>query len=117
MPTVSSCLVDPEHECYGLLEAQKVREEMKELEDDIAELRRQNSSTHERIFDKLHDVDKFGAEQNIKFEHILEKLNQLSSDITEIKTKPAKRWENAVEQIIGIIIAAVVCFFLAKFGM
>ena len=104
------CILDPDRDCLGLIKA-------RELEKDVNELRKQNSSTHERIFDRLGELEKQEGIQVVQYEHILEKLDQLSGDVKELKAKPAKRWESIVEKIIGLVIAAVVGFILARIGL
>ena len=47
----------------------------------------------------------------------MEKLDRLSGDVKELKAKPAKRWESIVEKVIGLVIAAVVGFALARLGL
>ena len=45
------CILDPERDCLGLMKA-------RELGKDVNELRKQNSSSHERIFDRLGELEK-----------------------------------------------------------
>lgn len=135
------CLINPERDCYGLLKA-------KELEQDLNELRRQNSNSHERIFTRLGDVEKQGSVQEVQYENLLDKLGGLSTDLNELKTdskeivaklppltqrvenleelsdnvdelkeKPAERWNKVVETIIGLVVTAVVLYMLAKVGL
>lgn len=47
----NACILDDKTECLGLTKS-------KHLEDEINEFRRQNSRTHDRIFDRLSEVDK-----------------------------------------------------------
>lgn len=44
-------------------------------------------------------------------------VKEIKSDVKDLTNKPAKRWDNLVNQIISIIIAAVAGFLLAKFGL
>ena len=78
------CILDPERDCLGLMKA-------RELEKDVNELRKQNSSSHERIFDRLGELEKQEGIQVLQYEHILEKLDQLAGDVKELKAKPGKR--------------------------
>ena len=41
----------------------------------------------------------------------------LTAKVDKLEEKPAKRWDNLVGQIITLIIAGVVGFFLARIGM
>lgn len=89
----------------------------RELEKDVNELRKQNSSSHERIFDRLGELEKQEGIQLVQYEHIMEKLDQLAGDVKELKAKPGKRWEGIVEKAIGILVAAVLGFMLARLGL
>ncbi|WP_300844054.1 hypothetical protein [uncultured Acetatifactor sp.] len=104
------CILDPERDCLGLMKA-------RELEKDVNELRKQNSSSHERIFDRLGELEKQEGIQLVQYEHIMEKLDQLAGDVKELKAKPGKRWEGIVEKAIGILVAAVLGFMLARLGL
>lgn len=104
------CILDPERDCLGLMKA-------RELEKDVNELRKQNSSSQERIFDRLGELEKQEGIQLVQYEHIMEKLDQLAGDVKELKAKPGKRWEGIVEKAIGILVAAVLGFMLARLGL
>lgn len=44
-------------------------------------------------------------------------VKEIKDDVKSIKDKPAKRWESVVTQIVSILVAAIVGFALAKFGL
>lgn len=118
------CLIDPQRDCLGLMKANELEKDLQELKEDVSELRRQNSSTHERFFDQLHLLEKLTGEQQIRYDNILETLKNLkvsidllSNRLGEIETKPGKRWESIVGQVIGLVVAAVAAFMLGKFGL
>lgn len=46
-----------------------------------------------------------------------EKLDNLSSDVEEIKNKPVKRWDSIVTVIITAIATAIVTYFLTQIGI
>ena len=45
------------------------------------------------------------------------KVDDLTGDVEEIKTKPAKRWDGAVTVVITVIVTAVITFALTKIGL
>lgn len=45
------------------------------------------------------------------------KMDKISSEIEEIKGKPAKRWDNLVGTMIAVVATAVVTYFLTVAGM
>ena len=83
---------------------------------------RTKSNTHrideiEKRQDKLDDLVgtvKVLAEQEKRVEG---DVKEIKDDVKSIKDKPAKRWESVVTQIITILVAAIVGFILAKFGL
>lgn len=46
-----------------------------------------------------------------------EDMNKIDNRVQAIEEKPVKRYDSLVSQVISIIIAGVVGFFLAKFGL
>lgn len=56
-----------------------------ELEHDLADLRKQNNSTHERVFDRIGELEKVEGIQGEQFKHIVEKLGDITSVVTEVR--------------------------------
>ncbi|MCI9338847.1 MAG: hypothetical protein HFH93_15220 [Lachnospiraceae bacterium] len=104
------CILHPEQDCLGLMKA-------RELERDIADLRKQNSGSHERIFERLGELEKQEGIQDVQYGNILEKLDELAGDVKELKAKPAKRLDGMIEKAILTMISAVVLFMLARMGI
>lgn len=44
-------------------------------------------------------------------------VKEIKSDVKSLTSKPAKKWDSLVDQIITIVAAAVVGFILAKIGL
>lgn len=44
-------------------------------------------------------------------------VSTLTDEVEELKEKPGKRWDNLVTQFVSILVAALVGFLLAKFGL
>jgi predicted nucleic acid-binding Zn-ribbon protein len=44
-------------------------------------------------------------------------VQEIKSDVKSLTSKPGKRWDNLVNQIIAIVVAAVAGFILAKIGL
>lgn len=64
--------------------------------------------------DKLVGTVSLLAEQEKRVEA---DVKEVKADVKEIASKSGRRWENLINQIITIIVAAVAGFFLAKFGL
>ena len=76
-----------------------------------------NKDAHKEFYRKLET-----SHTNVAL--IEQRLNQIKEDTEEIKgsvqvmkEKPAKRWENMVEKVIGAVVLAVVAYLLGKAGL
>ena len=50
-------------------------------------------------------------------ERVEEDVKEIKSDVKTLTNKPAKKWDNLVNQIVYLVVAAIVGFVLAKIGM
>jgi predicted nucleic acid-binding Zn-ribbon protein len=44
-------------------------------------------------------------------------VKEMKSDVKTLLSKPGKRWESLITQVITLVVAAVVGFVLAKIGL
>lgn len=118
------CIVDPERDCLGLIKAAQLEKDLAEVEKDMSDLRKQNSASHERIFDRLGKLETQEGIQGEQYKHILEKLTDLGDKLSSlgnrlgvVEAKPGKRWEAIVGQVIGLVVAALVGAAIARLGL
>lgn len=52
----------------------------------------------------------------VREENVENDVKEMKSDVKTLLSKPGKRWDNLINQIITIIVAAVAGFILAKIG-
>ena len=71
------------------------------------------SRAHEKIFDRLGDLERGMATVSTQYSNISDRLATISADLNAIKERPGKRWE----AVIAAIITGAVGFLLARFGM
>ena len=50
-------------------------------------------------------------------ENVENDVKEIKSDVKSLTSKPAKRWETLVTQLITIVVAAIAGFILAKMGL
>lgn len=50
-------------------------------------------------------------------ERVESDVKEIKSDVKALASKPAKRWDSLVSQLITLVVAAVVGFVLAKIGL
>ncbi len=49
-------------------------------------------------------------------ERVEDDVKEIKADVKSIASKPAKRWDNLINQIVTLIVAAIAGFILAKIG-
>ena len=100
------CLEYPDRPCYGL-------EKARELEERVMNDTKKNTETHREMYDRIRLLEIEQAETKTQYGHIMETLGVIKADVTELKSKPAKRWENVVDKVIFAIVGAGVAYILA----
>ena len=100
------CLDYPDRPCYGL-------EKARELEERINNDTKKNAETHREMYDRIRLLEIEQAETKTQYGHIMETLCTIKADVTELKSKPIKRWENVVDKIIFAVVGACVTFILS----
>lgn len=53
----------------------------------------------------------------IREENVEADIKEIKADVKTLTNKPAERWNDLVKTVIGLIVAAVVGFILAKVGL
>ena len=53
----------------------------------------------------------------VREENMENDVKEIKCDVKELTSKPGKRWEAIVEKSIGLLVAAIVGFLLAKIGL
>lgn len=100
------CLDYPDRPCYGL-------EKARELEERINNDTKRNTETHREMYERIRLLEIEQAETKTQYGHIMETLGAIKADVAELKSKPAKRWENVVDKIIFAVVGAGVAYILA----
>lgn len=98
------CILDPSRDCLGL-------EKARMLEKLVEEHREKSSKDHHEMYDRIRQLEIANAKTDTQYGQIMETLGTLKAEISTLKEKPARRWEN----IITAIITNVVSFALGMF--
>ncbi len=53
----------------------------------------------------------------IEVRQMREELSKVEYKVNGLEQKPKKRWDNMINQIISLIVAGIVGYFLSRFGM
>lgn len=70
----------------------------------------------EKRQDNLDDLVSTVKVLAVREENVENNVKEIKSDVKSLTDKPAKKWDNLVNQVISILVAGVVGFILAKFG-
>lgn len=126
-----NCIQDPQHDCFGLAEAEILKHQIQSIQDQMKQDRKErkrdsksNKKDHKEFYRRMEFSEKAQALTQNQLAQVLAdtqeikaSLGQHGQAISEINSKPAKTWEKRVEQIVGLVITAVVALALAKIGL
>lgn len=83
---------------------------------------RSESNTHRlnEVEKRQDNLDKLVATVEVlavKESNVETVVNEIKTDVKDLKSKPAKRWDGLVDKVIMTVAAAVIGFILAKLGL
>ena len=93
-----------------------------EIEHRLTEVEERSKSNTYRLAevekrqDNLDDLVSIVKVLAVREENVENDVKEIKSDVKSLTGKPAKRWDNLVNQVISILVAGVVGFILAKLG-
>lgn len=94
----------------------------KELEHRLTEVEERSKSNKHRLDevekrqDNLDDLVGTVKVLAVREESVENDVKEIKSDVKSLTGKPAKKWDNLVNQVISILVAGIVGFILAKLG-
>lgn len=95
----------------------------REYEHRLTEVEERSKSNAHRLDDvekRQDNLDKLVSTVEVlavREKNVENDVKEIKSDVKSLTSKPAKRWDDLVTQVIGIIVAAIVCFLLARIGI
>ena len=83
---------------------------------------RSKSNAHrlDEVEQRQNNLDKLAASVEVlavKESNVENDVKEIKSDVKTLTSKPAKKWDNLVSQIITIVVATIAGFILAKIGL
>ena len=93
-----------------------------EIEHRLTEVEERSKSNTYRLAevekrqDNLDDLVSTVKVLAVREENVENDVKEIKSDVKSLTGKPAKRWDNLINQIITVLVAGIVGFILAKFG-
>ena len=95
----------------------------KDIEHRLTEVEGRSKSNTHRL-DKLEESTEAINRMAISIEKMAMKqdtmngsINKLTGDVEMLKSEPGKRWKFVVEKAIYFVVAAIMGFVIAKFGL
>lgn len=93
------------------------------IEHRLTEVEARSKSNTKRLDDmekRQDDLDELVSVVKVlavREENVENDVKEIKNDVKSLTSKPAKRWDSLVNQLITIIVAAIAGFILAKFGL
>ena len=93
-----------------------------EFEHRLTEVEERSKSNKHRLDevekrqDNLDDLVSTVKVLAVREENVENDVKEIKSDVKSLTGKPAKRWDNLINQIITVLVAGIVGFILARFG-
>ena len=107
------CIIDPERDCIGKAAALK-------LEMRIEQLEKWQESSRE-FHESFYNWQRSQIARDAKLDEQLKTMNANLEQVVEYqegqKSKPGNRWDAIVDKAIWAVLAAIIAFVLAKFGL
>ena len=60
----------------------------------------------ERIVEAVHNLALEMSRQTEEIKHMNESIRQLTDDVTELKAKPGRQWDNLIGALTGAVVGA-----------
>lgn len=77
----------------------------------LEEDRKRSSATHKEFYERLRNLEIASNESKL----MLQELKEIKEDVRELKEKPARRWESAVNIVLqALILAALAALQLSR---
>lgn len=84
------------------------------------EINKMNIARIEKLENKMDEIFEITLsikELTMEVKKMREDVNKVEERVGVLEEKPAKNWNNLVNQVISIIVAGVTGYFISKFGI
>lgn len=123
-----NCVRDPTQDCIGYAEAQILKHQIEDLAKKQAEYQEKNSKDHKEFYERLEAGDRAQAVTQNQLAEILSDTNEIKTDlkekakeltnaITDLRMKPAKKWDNLSDKILSVLVSVLIGAALAYIGL
>ena len=86
----------------------------------VTDLAKRNEGRIKKLEEKSDALQKLATSVAVMAEHMTSmdtKMDKLTTEVEEIKQKPAKRWDALIAACISVLVGAILCFILSQIGV
>lgn len=123
-----NCINDQSKECIGYAHAKILEHKIDELVRKQEEYQERNRKDHKEFYERLEAGDRAQAVTQNQLAEILsdtneikrdlkEKAKELTDAITDLRMKPARKWDNLSDKILSILLSVIIGAALAAVGL
>lgn len=123
-----NCVRATEKECIGYARAEILEHKIDELVRKQEEYQERNRKDHKEFYERLEAGDRAQAVTQNQLAEILsdtneikrdlkEKAKELTDAITDLRMKPARKWDNLSDKILSILLSVIIGAALAAVGL
>lgn len=123
-----NCINDQSKECIGYARAEILEHKIDELVRKQEEYQERNRKDHKEFYERLEAGDRAQAVTQNQLAEILsdtneikrdlkEKAKELTDAITDLRMKPARKWDNLSDKILSILVSVLIGAALAYIGL
>lgn len=97
--------------------------ELEQVEHRLTEVEGRSKSNQHRIDDlekrqdNLDDLVGTVKVLAVREEAVESDVKEIKSDVKSLTAKPAQRWDSLIDKGVSVAVAAIIGYFMAKFGM
>lgn len=102
-----------ERECMGTGGSCSTAARVEALERLVQTEKSERSRAHEKIYDRLGELERGMTAVTTQYSQIISQLAALSADLNTLKDRPSRRWET----VVAALTTGVVGYLLARLGL
>lgn len=110
---MDKCVRDPAQDCIGSAKALLLEKRIEDLE----AWRDDSKQFHASFYDWQRQQIARDARLDEQLSNMEKNIQKLVEKQEEQAAKPGKRWDSIVDKIIWAVLAAVITYLLARFGL
>lgn len=88
-----------------------------QLEKEFEDHKKENDKVHQRIIDRIVNLEKDSLLQAERYRVILDNLTNITKKVESIEEKPGKKWESMTDKALWLIVGAIISFVLVHIGL